>query len=239
MSMSSPATPTTPATLTDSTTAPPRRTALLLGASGLVGGQLLDLLLEAPDFTDILAPTRSPLARQHGKLHTRLLDPEAPERCLLPAIDDVFCCLGTTLKAAGSKAAFRHIDHDLVLALARQAQAAGARQFLLVSSIGADSRSPFFYMRTKGETEDALKTLAYPSTSVFHPAYLTGQRRQSRLLEDLTGQLMQRLAWLMPPAYRPVAARQVAHAMLTQARRAPPGFHTLQPILFDLQPSSP
>lgn len=203
-------------------------TALIAGASGLVGSQLLDELLDTPDYTEVIALLRRPLDVRHPKLTQRIIDFETIATLDLPPIDTVFCCLGATIKAAGSQAAFRHIDHDYVLALARRALEAGARQFLLVGSMGANTRSPFFYMRVKGEIEEALRALSYASCSVFRPAYLAGKRAQSRPAEDFYGALMQRLAVFMPRAFRPIAARGVARAMLAQARRAPAGFHVTE-----------
>lgn len=204
------------------------RTALIVGASGLVGRQLLDELLAAPDYTVVTALLRRPLDVRHPKLTQRIVDFDTLGTLDLPPADDVFCALGTTIKAAGSQAAFRRVDHDYVLTLARRALDGGARQFLLVGSMGANARSPFFYMRVKGEIEEALRALHFASCSVFRPAYLAGKREQSRPAEDLYGTLMQRLAFLMPRAYRPIAARGVARAMLAQARRAPPGFHVIE-----------
>ena len=208
------------------------RKAIIAGASGLVGNHLLNELLASREYDSVTALLRRPLDLQHPVLTQRVVDFERIDTLELPtgsaAADTVFCCLGTTIKAAGSRAAFRHVDHDYVLAIARSALDAGARQFLLVGSMGADARSPFFYMRVKGQIEDELRGLPYASVSVFRPAYLAGQRQQRRLAEDVAGAFMQRLAFLMPRAYRPIAAQAVARAMLAQARKAPPGFHVIE-----------
>lgn len=143
-------------------------------------------------------------------------------------MDDVFCSLGTTLKAAGSQAAFYRVDFTYVEQLARQALAQGAQQFLLVSSTGANARSPFFYMRVKGEIENAIRALNYPSAAVFRPAYLSGTRPQSRPIEQCYGQIMQALSPCMPRQYRPIAASTVARAMLAQAARQQSGFHIIE-----------
>ncbi len=201
------------------------RTALILGGSGLVGGHLLKKLLEATEYKSVIALVRRPLDLRHDKLTQRITDFEQLPRESLPPVDDVFCCLGTTIKVAGSRAAFRRVDHDYILMAAQAALAADARQFLLVSSLGADARSPFFYMRTKGETEAALRALPYTSLSIFRPGYLVGQRSTPRPLEDWIGKLMQRSAFLIPRAYRPIHASTVAEAMLEQAKRALPGYH--------------
>jgi len=204
------------------------RTAIIIGASGLVGSHLLDELLNSSDFTAITALLRRPVDIRHPKLTQQVIDFERLDDLALPQADDVFCCLGTTIKAAGSQAAFRRVDYSYVHDIARLALTADARQFLLVSSMGANARSPFFYMRTKGEIEEALRRLPYASVSVFRPAYLSGVRKQHRPAEALAGALMQRLAFLMPRTYRPIAARAVALAMLDQARQCRPGFNIIE-----------
>jgi len=205
----------------------PSRTALIVGASGLVGGEVLKLLLETPDYTQVIALLRRPLELQHAKLQQQIIDFDSLEQTTLPRIDSVFCCLGSTLKAAGSRAACYRVDHDYVLAAARLGLVQGARHFLLVSSMGADARSPFAYMRTKGETERDVAALGYAATCFLRPAYLVGSRAQSRPLEDAYGRLMQWLAPVTPAAFRPVSARKVAQTMLRQASQATPGVHII------------
>jgi uncharacterized protein YbjT (DUF2867 family) len=202
--------------------------AIILGASGLVGSHLLDELLADPKFSRVTSLSRRHLSVTHPRLEQRIVDFEHLDNLILPAADAVFCCLGSTRKAAGSRAAFRRIDHDYVIDIAQRARAAGAKQFLLISSMGANAHSPFFYMRTKGELENNLRALGYPSASVFRPAYLVGVRSQSRPGEDAAGAFMQALAPITPAAFRPVPARAVARAMLNQAHHAPSGFHIIQ-----------
>lgn len=204
------------------------RKALIVGASGLVGGQLLDLLLHSADYSAVTALLRHPLEIRHPKLTQRSVDFEHLDAADFPQVDDVFCCLGATIKQAGSRAAFYRVDFHYIHEVARLARRAGATQFLLISSMGADPGSKFFYMRVKGEIETAIRQLSYPSASMFRPSYLTGERRQQRPAEDLAGKLMQAMSFLMSKKYRPVAARAVAQAMLTQALRNPGGFHIVE-----------
>lgn len=144
----------------------------------------------------------------------------------LPHVDDVFCCLGTTIKQAGSQPAFRLVDHTFVVGLARAGLRAGATQFLLVSAIGADPASRVFYSRVKGETEAAIRTLPYRAIQIFRPSLLLGERPEFRLGERIaalgapvmTGLLFGRLR-----RYRPIQAATVAEAMVTIAREAPRG----------------
>ena len=205
-----------------------KKTALIAGASGLVGGQLLDALLDDAEYQQVIALLRRPIDKTHPRLEQRIIDFETCEFNQLPEVDTLFCCLGTTLKQAGSKEVFRRVDHDYVLNLARAARTKGARQFLLVSSMGANEHSLFFYMKTKGEIEKVLNCLGYPSCSVFRPAYLVGKRKQPRFVEDLYGACMEKLAFMMPPAFRPIHAKTVALAMLKQSHQAPAGFHIIE-----------
>lgn len=204
------------------------RTALLLGATGLVGRQLLDELLQSADYSAVTILLRRPLDLQHPKLTQRVIDFGQLDTLDLPAVNAVFCALGTTIKAAGSQDAFYRVDFTYVQTLARRARAAGAEQFLLVSSMGADARSRFFYMRVKGQIEDAIRALDYPCAAVFRPSYLSGKRAQSRPAEDLFGSLVERLSCLIPRKYRAVPGRAVARAMLAHAARRQAGFQIVE-----------
>ena len=136
------------------------RVALLAGASGLVGGYVLDSLLDAPDFSRVFAISRRPLGREHSRLANRIVQFDKLESQLKgTACHVAFCCLGTTLKQAGSEAAFRQVDFDYALAFARAARVAQAQRFVVVSSAGANPESKNFYLRVKGEMERALAEL--------------------------------------------------------------------------------
>lgn len=204
------------------------RNAIIVGASGLVGSQLLKALLDSPNYSSITALLRRPVDFQHPKLTQCSVDFDRLDERDFPHADDVFCCLGTTIKVAGSKAAFYRVDFTYVHEVARLALAAGAQQFLLVSSMGADPRSPFFYIRVKGEIEAALKQMPYPSTSVFRPSFLSGERKPPRPWETLGGSLLQAVSFMVPRKYRPVPARAVALAMLDQANSNRAGFHVIE-----------
>ncbi len=168
------------------------RKALLAGATGLIGGHLLDLLLAEPQgartfpYGEIIALVRRPLDLEHDRLTSRVVDfDRLDEVSDLPSVDDVFCCLGSTMKKAGSKAAFRRVDHDYVVATARLGLAAGAQRFLLVSAVGADASSMNFYSRVKGEAEDSVAELGYQAFHVFQPSILMGERDEKRSGERL------------------------------------------------------
>ena len=202
---------------------PAPRRALLIGASGLVGRQVLSTLLDDPAYGQVHAWVRRPLARAHDKLVQQVVDFEHLDRVETPAVDAVFCCLGTTLKVAGSQAAFRRVDHDHVLACARAARAAGARHFLLVSALGADARSRVFYSRVKGEAEADVCALGYPSVTLARPSFLVGERAERRLGEALAIQVLTPLSRLVPARLRPVADIAVARALVDAAARGRPG----------------
>lgn len=197
----------------------PRR-ALLLGATGLVGRELLAGLEADPDVGEILAPVRRPLAAAGPK--TRAIEVDFARAESWPgifAVDQVFCALGTTIGKAGSQAAFRAVDLELPLELARRAREAGARACLLVSSAGASARSRVFYSRVKGELEDGLRAQGWPCLVLARPSLLLGEREESRPGEEFG----KRFAWLVPSRWKPVRAGQVAAALLDAARGEPAG----------------
>jgi len=136
--------------------------ALLAGASGLTGGLALDALLAAPDVSRVIAVTRRPLGREHLRLANRIVQFERLESQLKGSVADVaLCCLGTTLRKAGSQQRFRAVDVDAVLTFARAAKAANARRFVVMSSVGADPRTRNFYLRTKGDMEEELEGIGF------------------------------------------------------------------------------
>lgn len=205
-----------------------QQSALVAGASGLVGSALLQLLLAAPACDRVTAVGRRPLGVTHRKLTETVTDFDNLEAALArgEAADVAFCTLGTTIKKAGSQAAFRKVDHDYVLAFARAAQAAGARSFLLVSAIGADARSAVFYSRVKGETENDVGAIGFESVHLFRPGILLGDREETRLAESVGVALTPLLnPLLLGPfrAYRGIAAGTVARAMAAAANDPRPG----------------
>ncbi|MBU3055464.1 oxidoreductase [Pseudomonas indica] len=181
---------------------------LLAGATGLTGEHLLDRLLNEPTIARVLAPTRRPLAE-----HPHLDNPVGELTGLLPQLegplDTAFCCLGTTIKQAGSQEAFRAVDHDLVLAVAARALELGARHFLVISAIGANPASSVFYNRVKGEMEEALKAQGWPQLTIVRPSLLLGPRSEFRLGERLAAPV---LRWL-PGKWRGIGACTLARAM--------------------------
>ncbi len=192
--------------------------ALLLGASGLTGGYCLQELLENEQFSIVIAPLRKQVAVAHPKLVQVIIDFERiADYADQFKADVVFCCLGTTIKKAGSKAAFTKIDYDYPLLFAKLAQAQGAHTYLLVSSLGADANSLFFYSQVKGKLEKELKALDYKTLVIMQPSLLLGDRTEKRAGEDLAKALMPVLNFLTPKKYQPIHAHQVAKAMVKLA----------------------
>ena len=192
--------------------------ALIAGASGLVGRSLLDQLLAAPEYDRVISLGRRKLDIAHPKLEQVVADFGALDKVTADLrCDDAFCCLGTTIKQAGSREAHRAVDHGAVLALAWMARRNGAGRFFVVSSMGADVESRFFYNRVKGQTEEALQVLDFKTLAIFRPSLLLGKRSSPRLGE----RLMAALLWLAEPMmvgrlrkYRAIQAGAVARAML-------------------------
>jgi uncharacterized protein YbjT (DUF2867 family) len=201
---------------------PDARIALLAGASGLTGGYTLDALLDAPEVARVLAVSRRPLGREHPRLANRIVQFERLEAQLQGVSCDVaLCCLGTTLRQAGSQQAFRAVDVDCVLAFARAAKAANARRFVVISSVGANPASSNFYLRTKGEMEQQLEAVGFESLDILQPSLLLAWRGETRPLELAATVFMPLLNPLLRGKYLPyraISARTLGAAMLGATR---------------------
>lgn len=203
------------------------RQALVAGATGLVGLELVRQLAADETWTEVRALTRRPLP--DGLASPRLVEIDVDYAALDPApawanATHVFCALGTTMKRAGSADAFRRVDFDFVVALARAARALGARHFLLVTAVGASPASRFFYTRVKGEVEEAVAALGFPSLTIARPSLLLGPRGEWRLAEQ-AGKM---LGVVAPPRWKPVHARRVARALIDAAQKDEPGVTILE-----------
>ncbi len=191
-----------------------QKTALLLGASGLTGQHLLELLLDDPLYAQITIYARKPVHISHPKLVQQIVDFEQ----LDSAIDatDVFCCLGTTIKKAGSQDAFKQVDLIYPQKIAALQLAAGSQKFLVISAVGADDKSSIFYSRTKGQLEKALTLLRYPCLCIFRPSFIMGNRAERRIGEKIgifIAKLMSPLLIGPLKKYQPVSARALARFM--------------------------
>jgi uncharacterized protein YbjT (DUF2867 family) len=199
------------------------RTALLAGATGLVGRALLSLLLDDHDVAEVVVLTRRPLATPHPKLQQGVVEFNHLERFALPSVDEFYCCLGTTIKAAGSERAFQEVDLVYPVTIARMSLAAGASRCLFVSAMGANAQSRVFYNRIKGEVEAKLARLPFQAVYAFRPSLLAGDRPEFRAGERLALAVARPLSFLIPAKIRPVAAADVARAMQTCAKRGTAG----------------
>jgi uncharacterized protein YbjT (DUF2867 family) len=197
------------------------RSALLVGASGLVGSFVLKRLLDSLAYARITVWARRALAAAHPRLSVEIVDFARLEERRVQA-EDVFCCLGTTIKQAGSQDAFRRVDHDYPVALARAAAKGGAKRLLVVSALGASPRSGVFYNRVKGEMEDAVRAAGVAKTSIFRPSLLSGPRAEERLGERI-GLAVGNVLGPLLGKYRPIHADLVAAAMLKVAEQDLPG----------------
>ena len=205
------------------------RTALIAGATGLVGDALLREMSSRRDYELIKVLGRNPPRYESGRIHFLPSDYSnlaelGPEL----AVDDVYCCLGTTLKRSGSEAAFERVDYHMVVDLARAAGKAGAKKFLVVSAVGATEKSPAFYPRVKARMEKAVAEAGFETVHIVRPSLLLGERKERRLVERL-------FQWLAPvyspllagplKRYRPVPASVVAASLISLANRPDKGVH--------------
>lgn len=206
-----------------------KRSALLVGATGLVGSHCLRLLLEDDDWSQVVVLARRRIAASRPKLLARLVDFDRLSQLSgFPRVTDVFCALGTTMARAGSQPEFYKVDFTYVVETARLARVSGARQFLLVSALGADPASSIFYSRVKGEAEEAVRKLEYAGLQIFRPSFLAGERAETRPLERLGVAAFSAFSVAMVGPlrrFRPVGGAEVARAMLEVARHQAPGDH--------------
>ena len=197
------------------------KTAIIAGASGLVGSHCLDLLLKSERYKKVISIGRKLLSLEHPKLEQKLVDFAMLESYSSSLIaDDIYCCLGTTIKKAGSKENFYKVDYTYVVKLATIAATNFASQFLVVSAMGADAHSRIFYNQVKGKMEAAIKPLHFLGVHIFQPSLLLGQRSEKRIGEQAAQVLAKLLPFLfMGPLrlYKPIQARDVAQAMLYAA----------------------
>lgn len=202
------------------------RTALLAGATGLVGSRLLRVLAEREGYERVLVLLRRPLAFEHPRVLKTVLDFERLPLLEPRPVTDVYCALGTTIRKAGSQEAFRRVDYDYPLALARWAAAMGAERLMLVSSVGADPKSLSFYLKVKGEIEEAVCALPFRAVHCFRPSVLLGPRsewRPGEMLGKLALRLGRNLLLGRRRIYRAMPADLLAPAMVEAAWRGGEG----------------
>lgn len=190
------------------------KTALIAGSTGLIGSQLLELLLESDQYKKVVAVTRQDLP-EHPKLKQIKIDFDKVNNLAEEVeADDVFCCLGTTMKKAGSKENFYQVDFYYPLLLARTSHSRGAKRFLLVSALGANKSARVYYNQVKGEVEEAINGVGFPAFHIFRPSLLLGSRKETRSGEDAAKFVYQYLGFLIPKRLKAIESIKVARAML-------------------------
>lgn len=198
------------------------KTATLIGASGLIGSHLLQLLLNDSYFSTVKILVRRHFSLVHPKLEKKLVDFNDSDS-LLVAIDNsdlLFCTVGTTQKKVkGDKEAYRKVDFDIPVKAARFCKMTGCETFVLVSSVGANSKAKGFYLKLKGEVEDAVESVGLNSVYIMRPSMLLGARKEYRFGEKIGTPIMNALSFLLPSRYKPTKAETVAKAMIAAAKK--------------------
>lgn len=202
-------------------------TATLVGATGLIGSHLLQKLLNDPYFDTVRILIRRPIDIAHPKLEKKIVDFNDSDSLLvaLSNSDVVFCAIGTTQKKVkGDKEAYRKIDFDIPVKLARFCKMTGCEKFILVSSAGANSKSTNFYQHLKGETDEAVKDVGPKTIHIMRPSLLLGKRKEFRLGENIGKALMTTLSFLIPDKYKAIQGKDVAKVMLDLTKKNEEGY---------------
>lgn len=206
-----------------------KKTALVFGASGLVGGFCLDFLLEHAAYRQVIAFVRTPLEKEHERLKQIEVDFDRPDTFADQIKgDDIFLCIGTTMAKAGSRKAFYKVDYTYNYQAAKAAAKNGVNQLFLVSAVNADKDSIFYYSEVKGELEEAVKDLPFWAVHIFQPSVLLGERNENRWGEEIAGRIgkvIDRITGGLLTKYRPVEADVVARAMVNAAQQLSRGIH--------------
>ena len=204
------------------------KTAAIVGSTGLIGGKLLELLLYDNYFNVIRVIVRRPVEFNNPAVRVIVIDfsDEISFKSALSGCDALFCAVGTTQKKVnGDRAAYYKVDYDIPVNAARFCKETGSPVFLLVSSVGADSKSKNFYLKLKGEVEDKVREMKIDSVSVFRPSMLLGKRNEYRFTEEVAKAISAPLSLIFPSKYKPIKAENVAGAMIAASKKATPGFN--------------
>ncbi len=206
-----------------------KKTAVIAGASGLVGNLLLHSLLSSPEYDKVTALVRKSIDLQHPKLEQLVVNFDKLEDSLSGIYaEDVFCCLGTTMKKAGSKDAFKKVDYDYVVALAKAMKANGAQQFLVITAMGADKNSFIYYNKIKGQAEEALQNLGFSTLHIIRPSLIMGERNEHRLGEAIAQKVLPTFDIFMKgylKKFAAVPADKIAYKLLQLAQQNIKGCH--------------
>ncbi|MBN2638381.1 MAG: oxidoreductase [Bacteroidales bacterium] len=208
-----------------------QKKAILIGSTGLIGGHLLDLLQKDTAFSEVKILVRRPVKNNTSGVKAAVIDFNNTDqfRSEMKGADVVFCAVGTTNnKVKGDKKQYRRVDYDIPVHAAKYSSENGCPQFVLVSSLGADSKSNNFYLQLKGEVEDTLNGLGFSSLLMFRPSLLLGKREEFRMGERIGAMIMKPLSFLFPDRMKPVKAEDVARAMIKASKSDPAGVHIYQ-----------
>lgn len=208
------------------------KTAIIIGGTGLTGSHLLKTLIASDIYEKVISFVRNSTKISHPKLTQHVVDFDNPESYEdLVEGNDMFCCLGTTIKEAGSQEAFEKVDLGYPIQFAKIASMKGVKQYSIISSLGANPNSNNFYLRTKGKCEEELRKLAFQSTSIFRPSLLLGNRKEFRIGEKIMEFLMKIFSIFMIgklKKYRAIKSKHVAYAMFLIAQQNTVGFHVYE-----------
>jgi len=203
------------------------KTAVIIGATGLIGSYLLEQLLDDPTYNKVKLIVRRPFPINDPKAEVSVIDftDHASFKNAIEISHAVFCAVGTTQKKVkGDKIAYRKVDYDIPVTAAKLCAETGVQQFLLVSAVGANSNSGNFYLNLKGEVEDAVKAMNIPAISIFRPSLLMGKHPEARPGESAAQLIMPAISFLLPSKYKPIHARDVAKAMIAASKDPKPRF---------------
>jgi uncharacterized protein YbjT (DUF2867 family) len=203
------------------------KTAAIVGSTGMIGTYLTELLLKDDYFSTVRLIVRRPIEKTHPKIEVKLVDFNDAEslKLALEGTDALFCCIGTTQKnVKGDKELYRKVDYDIPVKSARFAKEAGCETMAIVSAIGANSKTGNFYLKLKGEVEDALQTMGLRSTYIMQPCMLLGDRKENRPMERVFQVVSKAVAGILPDKYKPIHGRTVAAAMLNAVKKGQTGF---------------
>jgi uncharacterized protein YbjT (DUF2867 family) len=190
------------------------RTALIAGSTGLIGQQLLQLLIESPLYEKVIAITRQDLPTHPKLVQVKIEFGQITENTALIKADDVFCCLGTTMAKAGSKEKFRQVDFYYPYLLAKTTKTLGAHQYLIITALGANKSSSIFYNEVKGEVEEAVSAVGFDTVHILRPSLLVGHSLEKRSGEDAANVFYRIFGFLIPQKYKAISSLKVAKAML-------------------------
>jgi uncharacterized protein YbjT (DUF2867 family) len=204
-----------------------KKTALVIGASGLIGLELTKQLLLDDRYEKVNVLVRRPLPFEHQKLVQIRYSYDWPDTTLIDG-DELFCCLGTTIKTAGSPTAFRKVDFTYVLQTAQLSLTNGAKKMALVSSIGANKNSKVFYSKVKGQIEEAVSELDFESCFILRPSMLLGVRPELRMGELVGKLVMTALSFAIPKKYKAIEGKDVAKGMIACMNSEKEGVHILE-----------